>query len=767
MPNSKWQMANSKCCRSAAWGAPARPCPRRAAICYLLFAICYFSPLSAAQPSPTSLRERDASADRTIESRRAQIASSKDSDPALSGLLIDQAAALLARPSRDGSDSAVLFGIPLHAQVDAVRADATEAAADLERAKSLADSAHRSLTAAQTPENDPRFDELAQTRTIRIPFYRGRAEALLASLPQTSSASSHAQLAIDALSKLALASAAPESSRRVTYAAALLRRNTNNDAQLALEELAAVATSESAPPGAADTIPAQTRAEAWMGLMHASSRLGTAQQAAARLHTALAAPPFTDGGRPDPLWTVLASDAAAAALTSQSIDRNQPALLDAATSEQSALLARADLGLAPGALRPLIFEKLALLADRAGAAKLPIPAGMRLAQAVIAARDPAKRDDALALFDAVTADPKAGDFAADSLWEQAVLLTQPGHATGASRLRAAQSLTKLAEQFPQNPRAAEAIKAALAYARALESESAAAPEQARAAYLSALALATTRYESLPDIDLWRYERARVLTSAPPLPGAGAASPEAAQRRLADVTAALGQLGKTAPSGPVAENARALHDILRVEQLDALWRDFAALRRTDETRAKALGCAAIRPASEQAVAFARAHQSPFLDRFRADFADALVECGLPGARAIYEDLLARAAPVPGARPRLQLGLARALLLAGDKPGAFPLLHDAAAALDAPTSPLEGEVDRRRRSGEGSSAPISPRPDLFWHAWTLTLELLAGENKDGSRTGTILAHIKRLELIDPNLGDPPWKGRIEAARARAQH
>ena len=37
--------------------------------------------------------------------------------------------------------------------------------------------------------------------------------------------------------------------------------------------------------------------------------------------------------------------------------------------------------------------------------------------------------------------------------------------------------------------------------------------------------------------------------------------------VTDITTALDQLGRTPPDSPVAENARALHDVLRVEQLD--------------------------------------------------------------------------------------------------------------------------------------------------------------------------------------------------------
>ena len=87
---------------------------------------------------------------------------------------------------------------------------------------------------------------------------------------------------------------------------------------------------------------------------------------------------------------------------------------------------------------------------------------------------------------------------------------------------------------------------------------------------------------------------------------------------------------------------------------------------------------------------------------------------------------------------------------EKAGAFPLLNEVAGALDAP--PADG----------APGAPV--RPQGFWQAWTLMLELLKEEDKDGSRGGAIAAHIKRLEATDPGLGGEPWKSRIEAVRTK---
>src|SRR5262249_7106887 len=151
---------------------------------------------------------------------------------------------------------------------------------------------------------------------------------------------------------------------------------------------------------------------------------------------------------------------------------------------------------------------------------------------------------------------------------------------------------------------------------------------------------------------------------------------------------------------------------------------------------------------RASSWAGAHAPASLPRFRLDRADAMVEAGMADARAIYESILPAGAALPGGDARIRLGLARALILAGDQSAAFPHLRHVASALDAP-------------------APAgTPRPEYFWHAWCLMLELLADQNKDGARSGSIRAQIRRLETIDPELGGEPWRGRIKGVGKRVE-
>ncbi len=110
----------------------------------------------------------------------------------------------------------------------------------------------------------------------------------------------------------------------------------------------------------------------------------------------------------------------------------------------------------------------------------------------------------------------------------------------------------------------------------------------------------------------------------------------------------------------------------------------------------------------------------------------------GAREVYEAALSAGGP----GTRLRLGLGRALAIGGDEAGAFAAWRAAVAPFDAD--------------------PAATRPDEYWHAWTLMLELLAARNADGSRTGAIRVQITRLESADAGLGGEPWRTRIGRVR-----
>lgn len=683
------------------------------------------------------LRDREAAADRAIEIRGQLIASAAPGDARLTGWLLDQAAATLATLGRDGADAAVLFGLPLPDQRARVQAAAADAQGLLDRAAKLTADAAAALAASGIAPDDPRASPTEQDRTVRIPFFRARAEILVAACGPDRAR--HAQAALDAVGKLALATSGPEAARRVNYGAALLLRRAapaggTPDIQAAADEFGSVIKSARSPDGG---VPPMTLAEAWLGLVHAGIALGRTDATLEGLTGALAAEPFTgDRGRPDTLLAVLAADAATRSLFENAgADKS---LLQRAVAQQTALLARTDLSLRAESLRPLVFEKLAGLAERYTGPPDDLPAAMRLGRAIVIARDPARRAEALAAFEAIADLPDAGPYAADALWEWAVMLTQAPQADRAARLRAAAALTRLARDYGDHPRAADAIAAALAYARALVLEPSPADAAAAAGvYSDALALVTSEYPGTPEIDLWRYERARLLTQR---------RPDKPQPSESDLASALEELSKIPAESPLATETDRLTERLSAAVLDDLRRQIGELRRAgDEAGVRRLAHEKAVPAARRAVAWATSRSSTLLSRFRLDLADALTDAGGAAGRPLYEDLLAPAPALPGGIPRVRLGLARALVLSGDRAGAFSHLREVATQLDSVPRP---------------GGP--PRAEAFWHAWTLMLELLVELNGDGSRTGAIRAHIKRLEGIDPDLGGPPWQTRIGAVR-----
>lgn len=672
-----------------------------------------------------SLREREQASDKAIELRKKVIAAAAPDDPHLSDLLITQAAAELARLGRDGSDTAALFCIPLPAQVQAVRETADTSLQLLTRAGAILDQKQKDLAAQSVPADDPRAVQLDQDRTVRIPFFASRAHVLIAACSSGNERTTHAHAAFDAIGKLALATGGPESIRRVTLGAALLMKASPpdpTDLQAAVDELGWVLTGgpgNQPQPG----VPAVTRAEAWFGLVLAAAGMGKPDSVLDQFRAAQSHEPFAADGKFDALLTVLAADAVSRAWTEHGISRASRASLDRAAAEQQSLLRRNDLGLRPDALRALVFQKLHLLAQRVDP-KLGLPPAMDLAVAIDAARDPARRDEAMKRLAAVAVAPDAGDLAADALWEAAVLFMQRTP-TPADRLAAAVNLTRLARDFSGAPRAAEAIAAALAYLQALARER---PDSGTA-YLAALAVATDKYPGLPNIDTWRYERARLIV----------------EMNTGDLETALKVLREVNPKSSIAPEALRLCERVQAASLDAHWDAVAQARR--EGRSVIELCRrTVLPEARHAVEWSQSHGNVSLDRFRADLADAQTETRDTGSRAIYESLLKNKADVPGGLPRLRLGLARILLIAGDAPAAFAILRDLTTATDAPP---QGQ-------------PASSRPESFWHAWTLMLEELAARNTDNARTGTIRTNIKRLESIDPAFGGEPWKSRIAKIR-----
>jgi len=255
--------------------------------------------------------------------------------------------------------------------------------------------------------------------------------------------------------------------------------------------------------------------------------------------------------------------------------------------------------------------------------------------------------------------------------------------------------------------------------------------EARRAYEKALVVATEEYPALDQIDLWRYERARLLCE----PEGGGQPTEA------DADKALELLERA--SGTTSATADKLRERVGAGILDRGFARVNELRATgNEAGVRSLAHERLLPVARKMVELASARKSPMLMRFTLDRADAMVEAGERGAGPEFKAIVAHESELPGGFVRVRLGWARALIVEGDPAKAFQHLL---------------EVTKRLDAGEGSA-----RPREFWFAWTLMLELLQEENKGGARSGAIRAHIKKLEAIDAGLGGEPWNGRIAKVR-----
>lgn len=703
-----------------------------------------------AQDPGLSVRDREALADRAIELRRALIRLTPTEDPRLSDWQAQHAASLLGRLARDASDTAVIYGLASAAQRREVEAAALEALEVLSEAQRHAEALLARLGGPGSEQAGAA--EAEQLVAVRLPFFMGRAQLLRAAVSEGAERSLAASRALESVGRLALEATGPEATRRAIAAGARLLRETPvgaaDAAQAADEAGWVVAQAEGAG------VPMAARVEAWLALLVVAEAQGRLEAVVERFEAALRSPPLADGqGRVDALVASLGADALTRAEWSRGVREGRGELLDRALSWQTRLLSRGDLSVRAETLMPIVHEKVAGL-DLPGGGGLALPPLAQLSRAIVASRDPARRGSALASLQVLGESESAGELAAEALWERAVMLLQPAlgqtQASAADRAEAAEALASLADRFPQHARAGAALSASLLHARALAQGDG---PGARARYRRVLALATERFHELERIDLWRYERGRL--AAEDL-AAGVASEDellAAARAVREIPATPGA-GLVGPSegggsGVSVGDVWRLGERLQGAVLDRWWDRVRELRaRGQEGRLRSL--AVDRLAVEARLAGRWASErglSAAADRFRLDWADALVEGGDAGGREVYRSLLAGEARTPGGRARLELGLARALLAAGDEAGAFALLREASARSDAPLA---------------ASEPRS-RPEVFWHSWVLMLETLGRQNADGSRSGAIRAHLRRLESIDPGLGGPPWAGRLRRVEA----
>ncbi len=584
---------------------------------------------------------------------------------------LERAAQRLASIENDGSALSVLFGVPLPEQRDSV-SRATEFVLAV-----LATFPEASASSDYDPRNPP---------DARLPLLRARAAILLASL--SDDPAWRRQLATTAIAnveQLSLIDTNAEAARRVALGVALHLVDDTNESRRVLRSLISEADLLKAKPSIV--------AEAMLALLLTAQNERDRALGVAALRDATELAPFVVERLPDPLWRLAAAEATARTLLPE------PSLAPGALDDLLALTDDESLITDPRQRTALVYAKLAAATD-AQARSLDWPAfppEAAFARAVVLARRATGWNEAVRLFEQVADRADAGALAPEALWEAAIVHRVRN--TPESRARATQHLERIAREFPESPRAADALSAAVA-------DASAAGEGLPESYeLGVLRLAVEKYPDHPQADLWRYKYAQrlsgldVLDVLEPIKAGtpeGAAAAMLYLETIADLTA-----------GPLAPNS--------LERV-------ALLRR--------------------AARYAERHDARPRAALFVDLGEAELDSGDPG-RAM--PLLIRAAAlketIPGGQARLDLARARAHLAVGQTAEAFELLRTLASSLDA--------------SGD--------RTDMFWHAWTLMLEILAeragqGESADADAARTNLA---RLRLLDPVLGAEPWRSRIEAA------
>jgi len=708
--------------------------------------------------------------------------------------MVEQAAAVLDRIAADGSEAAVLLGIPTARQRERAEEAAAEALMLIARAD---DAATRIVERVQarlidgtgSPEAVRRRAQEAERtlarlvdleQGIRIPYFRGRAAVVLSAV-QASRASREefARVALESLGKLKLGTVAAEASRRVALAAVLLNRGERDapareQARTLLRwvvEQPVHAGGGGAGSGAADvrSVPDPvTRAQAWMGLMLAAG--SEEELRAVREDLALAAitEPFVvaDAREPsrraaDPLLALLVAEAAtraSLAMVEAGTDgRERAAKLDAAFAPLLTLLRREDLREHRAALRPLVLAKVGSATDRL----MPmdrLDAMVPLSRAVMLARGSSPGDrarvEAAALLRAVADRHDAGEARPEALWELAVILWESPEAGDA--VAAVETLCRLAAEFPESARAAEAAKKAVELSRYTLGQLAAGEAQVKdgadpalvdklgTLYARALDLAVKLAPADPDSAQQRLERARLVLDAAAVGSERAMTPE-------ELDSALNALEGVPESDPRRAEADRVAAVAIDRALEAARTAVARAVEADAGREELAPAARERLVgiARRAVQWAQSRRPSEADRYRLVLADALIDAGDARAAAIYQDLADRAAPGSELRVRARLGLGRAQRARGQNESAFATLRSL--------------VDDLERAASQRRPPTKHRPEAYWLAWAEMLEILAADNRDGRRSDVIRLQINRLELVDPAFGGGEASRRISAVRS----
>lgn len=663
--------------------------------------------------------------------------------------MIDQAAADLALLASDGTEAAVLLGIPTADErtratlvagrtldlLERAERAATAAVARLEEGLMGrdADPARAADRAAAAEAELARLVDVEQAQ--RIPFLRGCCHALLAGAGDGENRAESARAAIKALSALRLGGGA-EPARRTMLVAAIL--NSGSVVTGSGDDSGGWAGLTDA---ARDAIDAEMRALAAVG---DAGLDGPSRQRLEMIRVVLAAadernPPASDA---DALGSMAASRGLL--IAARRAPARAPELLGRACA---ALLAPLHRGSSPpdDGLRLRTYARVSALIGPgtggggamigAGADASSLPAEAALARAVTLLREQPDSIEARALLAHAGARRDADSaIRATALWESAAAhLRRSG-----DEREAAAELEKIIALRPAAPeervtgaaRTLERLADRMARGSAPGSAERAEWERIQLSALDAL-LSRPAADGAAVAD-WRSRslalRVRLVDPATATPAQleALAAFDPAEDPAPASSGASGGAAPVAAAAVLADLYRAVIDHPRFEQRNAGER-LALVQIMRRGMVPSFAPRLSMLAGEAELQLGRADRAAL--ELRTVIGGSLDRPGDPARPRVRLALVAALRAMPGSGPAERLE-------------ALTLLRELTAPLDSVAGGVAG-----------------PRPEWYWRAWADTLELVAAAPGEDDN---LRAQIRRLELLDPAMGGPATSARIAAVK-----
>ncbi len=449
--------------------------------------------------------ERLAAMDRALEIRRAAI----QGEPGASypADVVGYVSMLLTRLAWDAQDTTALYGVPL----SAMREPAKERLRDaLESCRRATDILKNRVVEAEMGRGDQ--STLTADKALlqaQLPVLRARCAAVLAGLETDEALRMMlADEVIESASRLRMADPVLECRRQATVGAAQLIKGDGEAALMLFDQAAAGATSYA------------VRAEAEAGRALALLEAKGPDAALAAINEAAKMPPFVLAGKPEPSAQILAGDVRFRAEFARAMQvapgPGRRAALAKAFAELQALIERTDLGMDETTRRGIALGKMATAADQAPVDTADLPAAALFARAIAMSDKRGQQGAAIELLrEIVEGDParlaSLGPLAPEALWQLAALSSIDGmHAdTFVRYTRAMESLRRLAKEYPDYPRATEAMEAAVMYAQRMQMMADPDPTY-RDLYEKTLNDAIADFPNHRAQHLWRIEKGRLL-----------------------------------------------------------------------------------------------------------------------------------------------------------------------------------------------------------------------------------------------------------------